>query len=226
MQRYSVVSKVVVLVVLAGGCAATSSITDLDPQYLDPLDTTHVERGGIALRATVLAKPQAKQLLRINVADRSVIPVAFALTNSTPAACSLRREDFRLRVDDLIELEPMLPGRAATVLRDSSEGDTAIMAGFLIFGALAAPSVHEAQQHQEAAVQDNRQRVFATTEIAPGETTSGYLFFESPTDVKNAEVMDLEVRPGPAAGTACAPELIGMRLSNPYARRATGGGGP
>jgi hypothetical protein len=87
-----------------------------------------------------LAKEQAQRLLGVDVTERSVMPVLFVMTNQTATPQLVLREHFSLRIDQL-RIDPALPGRAATLLRDSSGVQHAAFAGFAL-GIFAAPIIH------------------------------------------------------------------------------------
>jgi hypothetical protein len=92
---------------------------------------------------------------------------------------------------DQERLEPALPGRAATLLRDSSGSRNIALAGWLAIGIFAAPGIDAAEKKETAAVVANREVIFSVVEIAAGETIAGYLFFEISTAFAKIKLLAL-----------------------------------
>lgn len=108
-----------------------------------------------------------------------VVPVAFAVTNNGQAPFLVERVDFRLRIDDRIGIEPALPlpGRAASLLRDTSDSRAAALVGYLVLGVLAVPAIVAAEDQEVVGNAAKREGIFSEVEVAPGETGVGYLIF-------------------------------------------------
>jgi hypothetical protein len=173
---------------------------------------TRVEGDGLVLQAALLTKDQSQRLLRVDAAARGVVPLLFVLSNKTTTTYTLRREHFRLRVNQE-HLEPALPGRAATLLRDASGSRRAAWAGLLAIGILAAPGIDAAEKKETAAVVANREIIFSVADIPAGEMTAGYLFFEIFQALGKAPSLALELHVV-SAGTS-VPLMV--ELLNPYA---------
>lgn len=198
-------------VIYAVGCAGPQPMT---PPAVSELLTAHMgesERDGLVLRAALLVKEQAQRLLGVDVTERSVMPVLFVMTNQTPTPQLILREHFSLRADQL-RIEPALPGRAATLLRDPSGVQLAASLGWLVLGPLAAPSIHAAGKQEAAVVEANRASVFTQAELPPGGTLAGYLFFEVPTAPAKIQGLELELR----VFSGAAEDRIPVQLPNPY----------
>lgn len=195
----------------AAGCTSPRQIIAPDPKELSMSNEGQTERDGFTFRATILGEEQAKRLLNVDVfASRSVVPILFVLTNQNKNACMIRREHFTLRTAQL-RIEPALPGRAAALLRDSSESEAAIWAGYLVFGIFAAPSIDAAEKKETASVEGHRELIFSEADLPPEGTIAGYLFFESLPSVKKVQRLELELR---ILGDM--ENLISVQLHNPY----------
>ena len=216
MRQHCWISTLRLLTVLSGvyavSCAAPQPIT---PPSTDALPTAHaarVEHAGLALQAAVLAKDQAQSLLGVPVAARAVLPVLFVLTNHTPTPYTVLREHFRLWANQG-RYAPALPGRAATLLRDSSGSQSAAIAGWLVLGIFAAPGIDAAEKKESAAVVANQTSVFSRAEVPAAGTVAGYLFFEVPRALATVQTLTLELQAF-ADGTG---DLLSASLTNPYA---------
>lgn len=201
-------------VTCAAGCAGPQPIT---PPNVSELPTAHIaqgERDGLVLRAALLAKEQAQRLISVDVTGRSVMPVLFVMTNQTATPHLVLREHFSLRVDQL-PIEPALPGRAATLLRDSSGVQHAAFLGWLVLGPFAIPSIHTAGKQEAAVVEANRELIFSQGHLPPGGTLAGYLFFEIPIVPAKIQLLELELQVFPGS----AEDRIAVQLPNAYMDR-------
>lgn len=203
--------------IFAAGCTGPRQIVAPDSRELSMSDEGQSERDGVTLRATVLGKEQTKRLLNVDVASRFMLPVLFVMYNQNKDPLVIRREHFALRIANL-RIEPALPGRAASLLRDSSESEGAIWAGYLVFGIFAAPSIDAAEKKETASVEGHRELIFSEAQLSPGGTIAGYLFFESLPSLKEVQRLDLELRI-----SGHIENLISVQLPNHY---RTPKGGP
>jgi hypothetical protein len=195
------------------GCAAPRPITLPDVAELPSAYMAQGEQEGILLKATILPKQQARQLLGAPVAGRSVMPIFFAVTNNTVAPHLISRDQFSLQRGQL-RIAPALPGRAAALLRNSSGSYGAALAGWLVFGIFAAPVIDVAEKQEAAAVEVNREIVFSEAHIPPGGTITGYLFFETPITFVKMQHLELGLRPVLDGAAA----QIMVRVPNPYVK--------
>ncbi len=196
------------------GCRTPRPIPEASMVDLDGENAGGAASAMVVLKAVVVGPQVAGRLFDADLAARSILPVVFAVTNSGTADLHLRREQFLLVVDDA-HIEPVLPGRAANLLRADSEVDTATMIGFIAVGVLAAPSIDAAQRHQEAAVQGNLGRIFSDAEVAPAHTQVGYLFFETPRRLDQISTVRLQYTSQSPSETP--PDSVIVTLANPYA---------
>ena len=192
------------------GCTGPRQIVAPDDKELPTSISEQSEQGGFTLRATILDEKQAKRLLGVDVASRAIAPILFVIGNQNENPYLIRRENFMLRIDQL-RIEPALPGRAAALLRDSSRSQGAAWAGYLVFGIFAAPSIDAAEKKETASVEKHREVIFSEAHLPPGGMIAGYLFFESPFNLKKVQRLDLELS---ILGNAEKPIFI--QLSNPY----------
>jgi hypothetical protein len=172
------------------------------------------------LRARVLDAAAAENVLGAELLVGGVVPVAFAVTNHQDATLVVERTDFRLFVDERPGIEPSLPGRAASLLRDTSGSRNAALLGAfsgspasLVLLFLAVPTIDAAEDKETAADVAKREFIFDRLEIGPGATAAGYLVFETGHDPEDARRLVLELRSGTGA------DAISRRLElpNPYA---------
>ena len=202
---------IVIASVSAAGCAGPRQIAAPDAKELRISKVGETEQEGITLGATILDEDQVIRLLSVDVTRHDVVPVIFVMSNQAETSYLIRREHFRLEIGEL-HIEPVLPGRAAALLRDSSESQGAAWAGYFVFGILAAPSIHTAEKKETASVEAHREAIFSEAPLTPGSTITGYLFFESPTPLKKVQRFELELR---ISGNT--DNSISVQLSNPYA---------
>ncbi len=168
----------------------------------------------LTISATVLSKDQAKKRLRIQPAQRSVLPILFAVKNEGTRSYPISLTHFSLNLNGRLRIGPALPGRAATLLRDTSESDAAALSGYLVFGVLAAPFIHSAEQREDETVLATRDLVFREAEVQPGQIQPGYLIFESPVDLADIHSLELEVQ----TTTEGDDQVILLPLLNPYTK--------
>ncbi len=193
------------------GCSGPQQIVAPDASELSTSNVGQGQRNGLTLRAAVLNEEQEIRLLRVSIASRAITPILFIISNETEISHLIRREHFTLRIGQL-HIEPALPGRAAALLGDHMGSQGAAVAGFLIFGILAAPGIDAAEKKEAASVEKHLEVIFSEANLPPGGTVTGYLFFESPSNLKKIQHFELELR------IAGVPEtLISVQLSNPYA---------
>jgi hypothetical protein len=164
----------------------------------------------ITVQATVLDSEQTVRLFGADMARRGIIPVLFVMSNKTGNECAIRREHFTTRFGKS-RIEPVLPGRAAALLGNSSWSRGAALAGFAV-GILAAPSIVAAEKNETAAVEAHREVIFSEARIPPGGKVAGYLFFESPAPFKGSGFLELEL-----CLSGNRNDSITVQLSNPYA---------
>lgn len=216
-RRGEILQKSVIgLIIVAGcmyiaGCSGPQRIVAPDAKELSVSKVREGEREGVTLRAVVLDEEQGKRLLGVDATKQSVVPVLFAINNQTENPYQIHRGHFILRIGQLC-IEPALPGRAATLLCNTSQSQGAAWAGYLVFGILAAPSIDTAEKKEVASVEAHRELIFSEARVTPNGAITGYLFFESPLPPKKIKQIDLEFR---ISGDK--EKLIAVQLFNPYA---------
>lgn len=202
------------LIIVAGlcvaGCTGPQQIVAPDVRELSMSKVGQIERDGLTMRATILDEKQAERLLNVDITRRNVIPVLFVMSNETENSYSVRREHFALRIGKFC-IEPTLPGRAATLLRNSSRSQGAAWAGYLVFGIFAAPSIDAAEKKEAASVEGHREVIFSQAYLTPSSSIAGYLFFEPPTSLKNVRWLNLGLH---ISGNT--EDLVLIQLTNPY----------
>jgi hypothetical protein len=193
--------------------AGCSPARPIEPASGDPwnVDTPSVvdDQSRLALSAVILDAKQSHVLLHVSAVERDVLPLIFTVTNGGAAPFPVQQEDFRLRLDDGRRIVPALPGRAASLLRDDRASTGAMWAGYLVFGILAAPALHDAERREEAAMRASRQQIFVRAEVPPGSPLNGYLVFEVPVPVDTLNDPVLEMRQPLGAP-------LEIHLGNPY----------
>jgi len=215
MQHLS--QRVIGLVILLAmvyvvGCTGPQVMTPPSVAELPTAHAARVEHEGLVVQATVLTAAQAQRLLGVHAAARAMVPVLFVLTNHTAAPYTLLREHFALSVNQR-RYAPLLPGRAVTLLRDSSGSQGAALAGVLALGIFAAPVIDAAEKQEAAAVVANQTIVFAQANIPADGAIAGYLFFEVPlAEAFTTQALTLELQVSPDSTS----ERLAVALINPY----------
>jgi hypothetical protein len=193
-------------------CAACSTPQVIEPPTAESLGARRVERshGGVRCSAMVLDDAESRDLLRVAAAERDLIALVFALTNLGDQPLPLQQNAFRLRINDTRRIAPALPGRAASLLRDETGSLEAMLAGALVIGPLAAPSIEAAYRREAYATNTSRELIFSATSVAGGNTGAGYLIFESPLPLDEISQLVLEMAL-PSVGTIELPLTLPAR---------------
>lgn len=201
---------VALIVVSAIGCSPARPIERATSDHRNRTPAVADAQSRLGLTAMVLDETQSNALLHVSAGERDLLPVTFTITNGGSTPLSVRQDDFRLRLDDRRLIAPALPGRAASLLRDNSGSTGAMWAGYLAFGVLAAPALHDAEKTEEAAMRSSREVFFSSAEVSPGAALDGYLVFEIPVPVVGLDEPVLQM-----SQPSGAP--LEIYLSNPYA---------
>ena len=217
VSRWSVSYVPLVLLTICNlSCSSGKAITPPAPRELSTVQTAEASKNGILLRAGVLGKDRAKDLLNTNVAGRSVLPLLFVVKNETQIARIVTRDNFSLKINGQLQLSPILPGRAATLLRNPSGSQNAAWAGVLFVGIFALPSIAHQEKRERAAVIMNDQFIFKYADIPVGQGAAGYLFFETPIDPDECVSLELKLTLPFVVDSDAVPLELVLLLNNPY----------
>jgi hypothetical protein len=186
------IAALVVLLMLATGCASTS-LVPYKPQPIDDYKNVQTKNGlAIAVDSKLDDQGGAKHF-GVDLAAANVIPVYVIAENRHPSLNIVLLRERILLVSEQFEIAPTrekvasTPGRTGTGV---GLGDPGIMATYppvLIGMLVAAPfmliSAHRQRNKEELAYRLSSQEFHSRT-LAPGQSAAGFVYFQVPKDAR------------------------------------------